>query len=95
VRTNVQVGFPRGWTIAGYVFLAGFALLVGRIIYEETFLTWIHGPQMVGFAMAHGALPFVVGAGLIGLLGGSLWLIASLVLLFRKRFRIPLTDWFP
>jgi hypothetical protein len=95
VRTNAQDGFPRGWIIAGYVFLAGSALLVGRIIYEETILTRIRGPQMVGFAMAHGALPFIVGAGLVGLLGGSIWLIASLVLLVRRQFRIPLADWVP
>jgi hypothetical protein len=95
MKTNTLVGFSRGWIIAGYVFVAGAALLVGRIVYEETLLTWRNGPQMVGFAMAHGALPFVVDAGLIGLLGGSLWAIASLVLLFRKRSRIPLTDWIP
>jgi hypothetical protein len=45
--------------------------------------------------MAHGALPFIVSAGLIGFLGGSLWLIVSSVLLFRRRFRVPLTDWVP
>jgi hypothetical protein len=95
VHTNAQDGFPSGWTIAGYVLLAGSALLVGRIIYEETILTWVHGPQMVGFAMAHGALPLIVGAGLVGLLGGSIWLIASLVLLFRRQFHVPLTDWVP
>lgn len=95
MHTNAQDGFPRGWTIAGYVLLAGSALLVGRIIYEETILTWVHGPQMVGFAMAHGALPLIVGAGLVGLLGGSIWLIASLVLLFRRQFHVPLTDWVP
>ena len=73
----------------------GAALFVGRIVYEETFLTWINGPQMVGFAMMHGAVPFFLLAGLIALPGSLLWIVVSLVLLFRKRFRIPITDWVP
>lgn len=93
--TNARVGFPRAWTIAGYVSFAGAKLLVGRIVYEETLLTWMNGPQMVGFAMAHGALPFIFATGLIGLLSSSLWLIVSLVLLFRNKFRIQLVDWGP
>ena len=95
VRINASVGFPRPWTIAGYLLLSGVALFVGRIVYEETFLTWINGPQMVGFAMMHGAVPIVLIAGLIGLPGSLLWVIVSLVLLFRRRFRIPLADWVP
>jgi Ankyrin repeats (3 copies) len=95
VQINSPIGFPRPWTTAGYLLLFAAALLVGRIVYEETFLTWINGPQMVGFAMMHGAVPFILVAGLIGLLGGLVWVIAALVLLFRKRFHIPLTDWVP
>jgi len=50
---------------------------------------------MVGFAMMHGGVPFILIAGLIGLLGGLLWVIASAVMLLRKKFRIPPTDWLP
>jgi len=92
---NTPIGFPKLWTTAGYLLLCGAALFVGRIVYEETLLTWINGPQMVGFAMMHGGVPFILIAGVIGLLGGLLWLIASLVLLFRRKFRIPLMDWVP
>lgn len=95
MRTNVTVGFPKAWTVTGYLLFGGAAILVGRIVYEETILTWVDGPQMVGFAMAHGALPFILIAGLIGLLGGLLWLTVSLVLLIQRRFRVPLTDWIP
>lgn len=95
MQVNAPVGFPKPWTTTGYLLLCGAALFVGRIVYEETFLTWINGPQMVGFAMTHGAVPFILVAGLIGLLGGLLWLIASAVLQLRKKFRIPLTDWLP
>ena len=95
MRTNVTVGFPKEWTAAGYVLLAGAAVFVGRIVYEETILTWLSGPQMVGFAMMNGALPFIFIAGLIGLVGGLLWLTVSLVLLLRRKFRVSLTDWIP
>ncbi|MDP9339543.1 MAG: ankyrin repeat domain-containing protein [Acidobacteriota bacterium] len=71
------------------------AVFVGRIVYEETILTWLSGPQMVGFALAHGALPFILVAGLIGLPGSLLWVAVSLVLLIRKRFRVPFADWIP
>jgi hypothetical protein len=95
VQINTRIGFPKPWTATGYLLLCGAALFVGRIIYEETLLTWVNGPQMVGFAMMHGGVPFILIAGLIGLLGGLLWLIASGVMLLRKKFRIPLTDWLP
>jgi Ankyrin repeats (3 copies) len=95
VQINTRIGFPKPWTSAGYLLLCGAALFVGRIVYEETLLTWINGPQMVGFAMMHGGVPFILIAGLIGLLGGLLWVIASGVMLLRKKFRIPLTDWLP
>lgn len=68
---------------------------MGRIVYEETILTWLSGPQMVGFVLENGARPFVLGAGLIGLPGSLLWVTVPLVLLIRKRFRVPCTDWVP
>ncbi|MEQ1354133.1 MAG: ankyrin repeat domain-containing protein [Candidatus Acidiferrum sp.] len=88
-------GFPKAWTVAGYLLFAAAAIFVGRIVYEETILTWVSGPQMVGFAMAHGALPFILFARLIGLPGSLLWVAVSLVLLIRKRFRVPVADWIP
>jgi hypothetical protein len=95
MQNNPPVGFPTPWTIAGYIVLVAAALFVGRIVYEETILTWTHGPQMVGFAMLHGAVPFFPFAGLVGALGGLLWIIVSLILLVRKKFRIPPADWAP
>jgi ankyrin repeat protein len=95
VQTATPRGFPRWWTITGYVLLAGAALFAGRIIYEETILTWNNGPQMVGFALAHGALPVVSIAGLIALPCGAIWVIGSLILLLRRRFRAMLIDWLP
>jgi hypothetical protein len=95
VRENPPIGFPKTWIVLGFILLAGAILFVGRILYEETLLTWAHGPQMVGFAMMHGAVPFFLVAGLIGIPGSMLWIIGSLVLLLRRRFRVPLTHWIP
>jgi hypothetical protein len=95
MRTDVTVGFPKAWTLTGYLLLGGAAVFVGRIVYEETILTWLSGPQMVGFAMMHGALPFILIAGFIGLPGGLLWVVVSLVLLIRRKFRVSVTDWIP
>ena len=95
VRTNGIVGLPKAWTITGYLLLCGAAIFVGQIVYEETILTWLSGPQMVGFAMMHGALPFILIAGFIALPGTLLWVAVSLVLLIRRKFRAPAIDWIP
>ena len=95
VETSPAVGFQKAWTILGYLLVCAAAILVTRILYEETILTWRTGPQMLGFAMAHGALPFVLITGVIGLPGILLWLAVSVVLLIRKKFRLPVVDWIP
>ena len=95
VRTNGAVGLPKAWTITGYLLVCGAAVFVGRIVYEETILTWRNGPQMVGFTIMHGALPFILFSGLIGLPGTLLWVAVSLVLLIRRKFRAPAVDWIP
>jgi hypothetical protein len=81
VGLSGAVGFPRAWTITGYLLFCAIAILIGRIVYEETILTWLSGPQMVGFAMAHGALAPILIAGSIALPGILLWLAVSLMLL--------------
>jgi hypothetical protein len=95
VGINVTDGFPKAWTVTGYLLLGAAGVFVGRIVYEETILTWLRGPQMVGFAMMHGALPLLLLAGIVGLLGGLLWVAVSVVLLIRRKFRVPVTDWIP
>lgn len=74
-----MITLPKVWTAIGCLFFVCAALLVGRIVYEETILTHSLGPVMVGFALMHGALPFLTIAGLIGLLGGAIWTVASIV----------------
>jgi hypothetical protein len=67
------------------------AILAGRMVWEETFLTIQQGPQMLGFSLAH-------GPGVVLLLAPvllSLWILAAIVVLvvtlFRKR---PLSRWY-
>jgi len=95
MQSDTPNGFPNVWTTSGFVVCAISALFVGRIVYEETILTWANGPQMVGFALAHGAAPLVLIAGLVGLPCGLLWMLVSIILLVRQKFRIPVFDWLP
>jgi hypothetical protein len=92
-HSSSPVGFPAPWRIAGWLSLSLAALVVARVIYEETFLTWSDGPQMLGFAVAHGAVPLILFAWLVGLPVGLVWMLVSFVLLARKRFRVPRIDW--
>jgi hypothetical protein len=96
VQGNPPIGFPKPWTIAGYILLAGAALFVGGIVYQETILTWTDGPQSLGFGNVHTgtALLFFLAAFIL-LVGTSLWMVGSLVLLIRKKFRVPLVEWAP
>ncbi len=67
------------------------AVFAGRMVWEETFLTIEHGPQMLGFSLAHGGgailflTPFLL----------ALWLLVALVTmavcLWRKR---SLSKWY-
>ena len=88
-------GIPSAWTTSGFVLCAVSALFTGRIVYEETILTWTNGPQMVGFALVHGAAPLILIAGLVGLPCGLLWMLVSLILFFRRKFRVRVFDWLP
>jgi hypothetical protein len=49
----------------------------GRMIWEETFLTWHYGPQMLGFSLAHGGGAILFLAPI--LLSG--WLLITIIVL--------------
>jgi hypothetical protein len=95
MANDAKAGFSAGWRLSGYVFLALAAMFVLRIVYEETILTWVNGLQMIGFALVHALLPLYLLTFVIGLGGGLLWVVASLIPLIRRKFRIPLVDWIP
>ena len=46
-------GFPVWLTWMGWLALPGGGMLLARMIYEQTYLTWSEGPQMLGFALWH------------------------------------------
>ncbi|SFS20586.1 Ankyrin repeat-containing protein [Granulicella pectinivorans] len=46
--------------LPGAILSLGSALIAGRLLWEETLLTWRSGPQMVGFSLAHGTFAFLL-----------------------------------
>ena len=70
----------------------GTAVFEGRLIWEQTILSWEQGPQMIGFALVHGKYFFLLFTPFILLV----WLIATLsvtiVALWRKK-RVSVKRW--
>jgi uncharacterized protein len=75
-RTLVLIGFP--------LVLATIALAV-RMVWEETFLTLREGPQMLGFALAHGAGVVLFLAPLLLSVWLLVALVAAVICLWRKK----------
>jgi Ankyrin repeats (many copies) len=81
----------RAFVLVGFPLILGTIALAARMVWEETFLTLREGPQMLGFALAHGAggilflAPFLL----------SIWLVVTVVVavigLWRKR---ALSKWY-
>lgn len=77
--------------VLGWVALPGTLLLASDQIYEQTFLTWSQGEQMVGFYVLHVFGPLVVLAFLSAAVGhGFLILLGSLIVSRRLQQRPPL-----
>lgn len=77
------------------VSFGGVAWLVCRLVWEQTFLTWRLGPQMVGFSLAHaeaGLLRTLVVSALLFSLLYLAVLILSVTALVRRR-RVPALRW--
>ncbi len=69
----------------GIVAISFAALLAGRLTWEETFLTYEMGPQMIGFSLIHGTYaPLILAPVLL-----TLWVlvaaIVAIVLMIRRR----------
>jgi hypothetical protein len=65
---------------------AGSAALVCRLVWEQTFLTWRQGPQMVGFSLAHaelGLFMFLVASVLVFAISYAIALVSSIVAILR------------
>ncbi len=58
--------------------------LVLEQLWEQTFLTWRRGPQMVGFGLMH-VYPELAIAGLLGYFMLFVWLLVAAIFLFRHK----------
>ncbi len=79
--------------LVGYMCVIPAGVLCARLVWEQTYLTWRLGPQMVGFSLAHGqgALLLFSPALLI------LWIllvVVALVWTLATRRRIARATWF-
>jgi tetratricopeptide (TPR) repeat protein len=83
---------PKWIRKSGIFALPGSVLLAALLIYEQTYLTWAEGPQMVGFALAH-AFTGLSMFGLLSWLVGAIALISGLAYAGWKRVRITSVDW--
>lgn len=67
--------------------------LAARLVWEQTWLTWQSGPQMVGFSLAHGTAALVL---VIAPLLLIVWILAIVVRgwrALRGRVRLSRLDW--
>jgi hypothetical protein len=72
--------------VTGAAFTVFCAVFTGRMLFEETVLTWNQGPQMLGFSLAHGSGAILFLAPILL----SLWIVlfgAALVRWWWKKVR--------
>ena len=71
----------------------GAFLLTARLVYEQTFLTWANGAQMVGFSLAHQQILFLFWGG-VSMCAAYIWLFVVAVILVKRRFKlVSLWQW--
>lgn len=83
--------FPKHLTLIWWFVYLPFAALESRLLYEQTWLTYTYGEQMIGFAMAHN-FPVLLLFGLVGWIGCVIWCIVTLVLIVRRKHQIPIVS---
>jgi hypothetical protein len=73
---RVPYQFPGWFQIWGLLATAGAAVIVIRLIWEQTILSWERGPQMVGYSLLHiyGLLIFPI------LIGFLIWLPCAILM---------------
>jgi hypothetical protein len=81
-QKTTLVSWVLGWS--WWVVYVPFAALEIRLLWEQTWLTWTQGAQMIGFTLVHvyGGF-FLLGA--LGELGTAVWvLVAAILVVFRR-----------
>jgi len=76
--------FGRGLIIWWWLALIAAAPLYFRLLWEQTFLTWQRGPQMIGFSLGH-QHPEVLFLGLVGYVAMCAWLTVAFAIMLRRR----------
>ena len=83
--------FPK-WLRQGWICLVPFGFpFACRIAWEKTFLTWLRGPQMIGFSLMHVHPMFFLG-GLLCSYGFILWLITATIYLIKGGMKATKLD---
>jgi hypothetical protein len=85
---------PR-WLVLGRIALPGTVLLALDRIYEQTFLTWSQGEQMVGFSVSHLLGPLVLLA-FLSVIIGHVFLFAVCLVAVSRRLQhreVPRIHW--
>ena len=74
---------PRALLAFGIPIILFNAILTGRMVWEETWLTCRLGPQMLGFSLAHGSFAILLLAPILS----AIWLVVALVVLALRLWR--------
>lgn len=87
----MQRSFQKSFVQIGWLIYLLALCYIGRILWEKTYLTWTHGPQMIGFTLIH-AYPLLFIVGVIGYLSCLAWILTASVILIRRREFIVRAD---
>lgn len=83
--------FPKHLTVTWWLVYPPLATFVARLLYEQTWLTYRYGKQMIGFAMIH-SFPELLLFGLVGWIGCFAWCSAVLTLIVRRSHQIQIAS---
>ena len=86
---SAPLRFPWWWRGTGLVLVLLTSVLAARLVWEQAWLTWQSGPQMVGFALAHGGGIFLILAPVLLLLWLTIVVVTILWSLVRRRHACP------
>src|SRR5512143_222870 len=76
------------WVIITWcVIFPGAFLITARFVFEQTYLTWARGAQMVGFSLAHQHVLFLFW-GSASTTAAQIWLLIVAAILAKRRFKL-------
>ena len=82
--------FPKALLVSWWFAYLPLAALEGRFLYEQIWLTYTRGEQMIGFTMVH-QFPLLLIVGLAGWLGCFVWCVIALMVLVKRRHEMGIT----